>query len=338
MPSMLLVRMAGAIPDAAPRWLLAAASAVCDPAGGTRTDEDRPFSVGQLMPDAGPNATGLGGTGLGGTGLGGTGLGGTGLGTHGDGRLAGTREPSTHAATSRGTSRLVSRREPSERATPAAPAVTTWRLGWLADDAPLPSWPPDTVRFGSRVVPVIGADLHRYSYAELAQGRPARGARLTMNTPTFFSRDGRDLPLPDPALAIGGLLARWNTYAPGPLRIGADDARALIEAVFLDGVWGASSEVELGHGLRQVGFVGQADLRLLAATSDYIATMFAALARFAAFAGVGERTAHGFGTVDIDVVDLAPARRRTAPATVPATRRSDRTPARSPAAGATRRR
>ncbi|MDT3442344.1 MULTISPECIES: CRISPR system precrRNA processing endoribonuclease RAMP protein Cas6 [unclassified Pseudofrankia] len=307
MPSILLVRMAGAIPDAAPRWLLAAASAICDPADGARADEARPFSVGPLVPDAGPNATGLGGTGLGG---------------RGDAGLAGAWEPSTCGTPGRGG------------------AVTTWRLGWLADDAPLPGWQPDTVRFGSQVLPVVGADLHRYSYAELAQGRPARGARLTMNTPTFFSRDGRDLPLPDPALAIGGLLARWNTYAPGPLRIGADDARALVEAVFLDGVWGASSEVELGHGLRQVGFVGQADLRLLAATSDYTATMFAALARFAAFAGVGERTAHGFGAVDVDVVDVVDvvrAPRQMAPVAVPPSRRSGRAPVSSPAARTVRR-
>ncbi|OHV32435.1 hypothetical protein BCD49_29825 [Pseudofrankia sp. EUN1h] len=288
--------MAGAIPDVPPRWLLTAASAICDPGGRTHAAEARPFSVGALVPGAGPDLSGPR--------------------APGDAHLAGGRGPSVSAGGQPG----------------HGGAVTTWRLGWLDDGAPPPGWPPDTVRFGSQVVPVIGADLHRYSYAELAQGRPARSVRLTMNTPTFFALDGRDLPLPDPALAIGGLLARWNAYAPGPLRISADDARALVDAVFLDGVWGASAEVELGHGLRQVGFVGQADLRLLAATSDYIATMFTALARFAAFAGLGARTAHGFGAVDVDVVDLAPAPRRTAPVAVPTSRRSDRSPARSPAA------
>jgi CRISPR-associated endoribonuclease Cas6 len=283
MPSTLVVRMAGAIPDVPPRWLLTAASAICEPAGGTLLGQTRPFSVGALLP--GSEAAG----------------------------------PDRKAA------------DPAAGG-PADGAVTTWRLGWLDDDAAPPGWAPAAVRFGSQVRTVIGADLRRHSYAELAQGRPARRVRLTMNTPTFFSRDGRDLPLPDPALAVGGLLPRWNAYAPAPLRIGAADAQALVDAVFLDGVWGASAEVELGHGLRQVGFVGQADLRLVAATSDYTATMFTALARFAAFAGVGARTAYGFGAVDVDVIDLVPPPRRLTVA-VPASRRADATAATSLAAG-----
>jgi CRISPR-associated endoribonuclease Cas6 len=60
--------------------------------------------------------------------------------------------------------------------------------------------------------------------------------------------------------------------------------------------------------------------------------MFTALARFAAFAGLGARTAHGFGAVDVDVVDLVRPPRRAAPVAVPTSRRSDRAPARSPAA------
>jgi CRISPR-associated endoribonuclease Cas6 len=251
MPSMLVLRLAGAIPDVAPRWLLGAASAVCELGVGEAPTPARPFSVGAVVPVVVEDA----------------------------------RVP-----------------------------VASWRLGWLEDDAPPPGWPPAEVRFGSRARTVLAAELHRRSYAELAQGTPARHVRLTMTTPTFFTLDGRDLPLPDPALMIRGLLARWNSYAPGPLRIGADDARALVDAIYLDGMWGASADVELGHGLRQTGFVGQADLRLLAATSDYIATMFTALTRFAAYAGVGARTAYGFGAVDVDVVDVVdvPVPRRQA--------------------------
>jgi len=270
MPSMLLVRMAGAVVDVPPRWLLAAASAVCDPGDATPGADNGSFSAGALAP----------------------------------GGDAGT---------------------------------SSWRLGWLDDDATPPAWPPSVVRFGSRAVPVVGADLHRHAYAELAQSRPVRRVRLTMNTPTFFSRDGRDLPLPDPALALGGLVARWNRYAPGHLRIGADEARDLGGAVYLDAMWGSSAEVELGHGLRQVGFVGQADLRLVAAASDYTATMFTALARFAAFAGVGERTAHGFGAVDVDVADLVRLASRPDPLAVPTTRRADRVPVPMPTARTTSR-
>src|SRR6185369_2112339 len=203
----------------------------------------------------------------------------------------------------------------------------TWRLGWLDDDAPPPNWPPAEVRFGSRARAVAGAETHRQSYGELARGLPVRRVRLTMTTPTFFTRDGHDLPLPDPALIVRGLLVRWNGYAPAPLRIGAGDARTLVGAVGLAGLWGASADVELGHGLRQTGFVGEAELRLLAGTSDYLATMFTALARFAAYAGLGERTAYGFGAVDVDlalVTELAgmPVPRPARPATTAAPARA----------------
>ncbi|MBL7517931.1 CRISPR system precrRNA processing endoribonuclease RAMP protein Cas6, partial [Frankia sp. CNm7] len=286
MPSMLLIRLAGAVPDVAPRWLLGAARDICAPTepggrpGGPPGDTGAqpypgplpypgpepspgppPFSVGAPMPDGPP-----------------------------DGAL------------------------------PGDGATTSWRLGWLDDRSAPPGWPPATARFGSQSREVTGAELTRRSYAQLAQGTPTRRVRVTMTTPTFFSRDGRDLPLPDPALAIQGLLTRWNAFAPGPLRIGAGDARSLVDAVFLDGVWGSSAEVELGHGLRQVGFVGHADLRLMAGTSDFVATMFTALTRFAAFAGVGERTAYGFGAVDVDILDLPVPRRLVS---VPTSRRFD---------------
>lgn len=281
MPSMLVLRLAGAMPDVAPRWLLGAAAAICAPDTPETPVQTPPFSVGAVVPVVvadtapGPDAPG------------------------------------------QGTSSPKSAGVPGQSARDGDPApggvlAASWRLGWLDDAAAPPGWPPAEVRFGSQVRAVLGAELHRRSYAELAQGVPARHVRLTMTTPTFFARDGRDLPLPDPALMLRGLLAGWNSYAPGPLRIGPHDARALVDAVYLDGMWGASADVELGHGLRQTGFVGQAELRLLTATSDYIATMFTALARFAAYAGLGARTAHGFGAVDVDVVEV-PGPRRAAP-------------------------
>ena len=317
MPSILLLRMAGTIPDVPPRWLLAAADMIFEPVGRGRTVEARPFSIGALVPGPGRDLAALGLTGR---------LGATGPGIGGDAHRPGAPAPA---------------RSPDDQ--PPDSAITTWRLGWLDDDTPPPGWPPVRIRFGSQARTVVGSERHRYSYADLARSRPARGVRLTMNTPTYFSRGGRNLPLPEPALVVGGLVARWNRYAPASLRIGAGDARAIADAVFLDGFWGSSAEVELGHGLRQVGFVGQADLRLLADTSDYTATMFTALARFAAIAGVGEHTSHGFGAVDVEVeaeVDaagLTPAPRQAAQLAVPTSRRSERTPARSPATRTTKR-
>ncbi|WP_045878929.1 CRISPR system precrRNA processing endoribonuclease RAMP protein Cas6 [Pseudofrankia sp. DC12] len=299
MPSMLVLRLAGAIPDIAPRWLLGAASAICEPSAAEALTQARPFSVAAVVPVAVED-------------------------TRPEIPQAGNAPVQPDADRGGAGQRNTDRSE-----VPRAVLGASWRLGWLDDDALPPGWPPAEARFGSQVRTVLGAELRRRSYAELAQGTPARHARLTMTTPTFFARDGRDLPLPDPALVIRGLLARWNSYAPGPLRIGADDARALVDAVYLDGMWGASADVELGHGLRQTGFVGQADLRLLAATSDYIATMFTALTRFAAYAGVGARTAYGFGAVDVDVVEV-PVPRRPAPAANGPRRAGTLTPTRPP--------
>jgi CRISPR-associated endoribonuclease Cas6 len=258
MPSTLELRMAGAIPDLSPRWLLRAAAQICG--AGPGRGGFSPFAVGLAAP------------------------------VGADGPAADPAVPDPNGPA-----------RPSRDGEPADALTWSWRLGWLDDESGPPGWPPAEARFGSQALAVVGAELRPVSYAELARSHPARRVTLTMTTPTYFTVDGRDLPLPDPLLVMRGLLARWNNYAPRPLRIGPGDARALLDAVHLAGTWGASTDVELGHGLRQTGFVGQAELGLLSAASDYVATMFTALARFAGYAGVGARTTYGFGSVDVAV-------------------------------------
>ncbi len=51
--------------------------------------------------------------------------------------------------------------------------------------------------------------------------------------------------------------------------------------------------------IRQVGFVGEAELRLLKTASAGTAELFGALMRFAAIAGIGAQTTHGFGAVEV---------------------------------------
>jgi CRISPR-associated endoribonuclease Cas6 len=230
-PSVLVVRLSGGVADIEPRWLLAAAAAICEGASSDHRAQFKPFSVGRVVPD-------------------------------GEG-------------------------------------VAVWRLGWLGDLGLPVGWPPSAVRFGAHQREVLGFDGRGMSYAELARGGPMRRARFTMTSPLFFSRNGRDLPLPEPVLAVRGLLARWNAWAPEPLRVAESDAKALAGAVYLDEVVGASEKVELGGGLRQVGFVGSAEFRLLAAVSEQTAALFGALVRFAAYAGLGAQTTAGFGSVDV---------------------------------------
>ncbi|WP_239377148.1 CRISPR system precrRNA processing endoribonuclease RAMP protein Cas6 [Frankia sp. Cj5] len=180
-----------------------------------------------------------------------------------------------------------------------SPTMTLWRLGWLGHGDPPPAWPPRTVRFGPCEQSVMGFDTDLWPFARLASAGPARRVRLRMLTPTFFSRNGRDLPLPEPVLIVRSLLARWNAHAPDTLTIDDSAARELVGSVFLDAVSGASEQVPVTEQIRQVGFVGEAELRLLKTASAAAAEVFGALMRFAAIAGVGAQTTHGFGAVDI---------------------------------------
>ncbi len=180
----------------------------------------------------------------------------------------------------------------------------TWRLGWLGAGDPPPAWPPPAVRFGPSEHPVFGYGGEVWPFAALAAARPARRASMRMLTPTFFSRNGRDLPLPEPVLIVRSLLARWNSHAPADLAIGEDLARDLMATVFLASMRGATEQVMLADQLRQVGYVGDVELRLLKTADSTAAGVFAALMRFAAIAGVGAQTTHGFGAVEVTVGDV----------------------------------
>ncbi|WP_131765429.1 CRISPR system precrRNA processing endoribonuclease RAMP protein Cas6 [Candidatus Protofrankia californiensis] len=147
---------------------------------------------------------------------------------------------------------------------------------------------------------VTGFDADPWPFARLASAGPTRRVRLRMLTPTFFSRNGRDLPLPEPVLIVRSLLTRWNAHAPAALAIGDDGARELVGAVFLEAVSGASRQVSVTEQIRQVGFVGDAELRLLKTASA--ADVFGALTRFAAIVGVGAQATHGFGAVEVTPV------------------------------------
>jgi CRISPR-associated endoribonuclease Cas6 len=180
-------------------------------------------------------------------------------------------------------------------------AGTAWQLGWLGDDGLPPGWPPGEVRFGGEVRRVTGFGGEVHPYAVLARAGAARRARLRILTPMFFSRNGRDLPLPEPVLVVRSLLARWNAYAPAAVQIGDDDARAVVGGVFLDSMAGRTTRVTVSPQLHQVGFVGEAELRLLRSAPQTAAEVFGALMRFAGIAGVGAQTTCGFGAVDADV-------------------------------------
>jgi CRISPR-associated endoribonuclease Cas6 len=177
-------------------------------------------------------------------------------------------------------------------------AAFAWRLGWLADDEP-PNWPPTQVDLGAATCPVLGYAQESWPFARLAATPPTRRAEMRVLTPMFFSRNGRDLPLPDPVLVVRSLVGRWNAHAPAGLGLSDEDARAVAECVYLVGMAsGRTVEVVVMPKVRQVGFVGSVELGLLRAASARTASVFGALMRFAGIAGVGAQTTHGFGAVE----------------------------------------
>jgi len=174
-----------------------------------------------------------------------------------------------------------------------------WRLGWLADDGMPPGWPPRSVRFGACERMVVGFGVELWPFARLAATGAARSARVETRSPMFFSRGGRDIPLPDPWLVVRTLATRWNAHAPEPFAIDADAARALSDAVYLESMRGHTETTTVDEARRPVGFVGRFDLRLHRSANRPTAETFGALMGFAAIAGIGAQTTHGFGAVTV---------------------------------------
>lgn len=111
----------------------------------------------------------------------------------------------------------------------ATGGLTRWRLGWLPSR--VPSLSPDTVRFGSQPCQVIGCDIQDIPFGALAGGEPAWSADLEAVSPLYFSRNGRDYPLPDPVLMLRSAVDRWNAFAPDPYQIPDPLRRDLLATV-----------------------------------------------------------------------------------------------------------
>ena len=175
--------------------------------------------------------------------------------------------------------------------------VVTWRLGWLPDVALPAPWPPSQLRLGSSVCRILDARATHQSFATLAASRPVVRGLMRFVTPTYFSRNGRDVPLPDPVLVLRSLLQRWNTFAPTGLVIDEELSRGLLGAVLLTGAAVATERVQVGRLAWQTGFVGEAEFGITRTAPPRVDAVFTALLRFAAVAGVGAQTTHGFGEV-----------------------------------------
>lgn len=174
--------------------------------------------------------------------------------------------------------------------------LTRWRLGWLADYEPPPL--PSEIAFGDVRCPVTSTTVDQIGFAELAGSAPASHARLDIVSPMYFSRNGRDYPLPDPGLMLRSAATRWNHHAPSMLSVPDEALRALTGLVYLADFDGGTVRAPVSATLYQTGFVGHVHLALTRAADQASRVTFAALVRFAAMAGLGAQTTHGFGAVD----------------------------------------
>jgi CRISPR-associated endoribonuclease Cas6 len=186
--------------------------------------------------------------------------------------------------------------------------LARWRLGWLASSPPQLS--PQTVRFGPQPCQVVGCDIQGVPFGSLAGGEPAWSADLDIVSPLYFSRNGRDHPLPDPVLMLRSALDRWNAFAPQPFQIPDTIVRDLLGTVWLASMEGQTASTPVSATMHQTGYVGTARLALTRAADAPVASTFAALMRYADIAGLGAQTTHGFGAVRLQHLNHTPPARR----------------------------
>jgi CRISPR-associated endoribonuclease Cas6 len=174
------------------------------------------------------------------------------------------------------------------------------RLGWLPDSPrlDLAALTGLRVRLGSQFFTVADAEEEFTPYPALCQVPGARRVVMRFVSATYFSRNGRWHPLPDPVLLYGGLIRRWNLFAPPYAQIDEGREKALLSSVALSAHDIASCPVDLGSGSR-VGFTGDTAFTLVGAHAADAAGLLAGLSLFATASGVGAQTTHGLGCVAI---------------------------------------
>ena len=125
-----------------------------------------------------------------------------------------------------------------------------------------------------------------------------RGAEIQFLTPTSFKQGGAYIILPESALILQSLLARWNRFCPD-IRIEEDNlAQELAAHIHLTryALHSAAYSVE-GYSIR--GFRGQIALRFTG--SDMVRRILGTLLAYAPYAGIGIKTALGMGAVETDI-------------------------------------
>ncbi len=129
------------------------------------------------------------------------------------------------------------------------------------------------------------------SYEDLAARESlGKDIKLRFRSPTSFKQQQGIQVFPLPELVFGSLERRWNHFAPAAVQLPPTDWTGWVAAYDLKTVvWPGKAGVEIGA-------VGWARYRF---AEESVQQAASTLARFAEFAGVGRKTAQGFGQTQL---------------------------------------
>lgn len=117
-------------------------------------------------------------------------------------------------------------------------------------------------------------------------------------SPASFRVYDKDYPFPKPELVFGSLADRWNRVE-GEQVYDTGKIKEIASAYLIPDNWkGETRRVYFGRGHEITGFTGSFSYRLNLLPPEYRA-LFAALAEFGSYAGVGRLTAQGLGQVRV---------------------------------------
>jgi hypothetical protein len=168
--------------------------------------------------------------------------------------------------------------------------------------------PGDTLRLKRTCLTAAGPvqELRQASYRALWEAAPARRWRFRFLSPVMIEpeRTGGPLMLPVPRFLFSNLLLKWNAFAPeedqGLPAFPPGGTLAWIEEhVQVVAVSGLETADLSGDEETHQGFVGEAEFQVTGSSDLEPWRAVSALARMAAFAGVGGRTMEGAGRVEV---------------------------------------
>lgn len=114
-------------------------------------------------------------------------------------------------------------------------------------------------------------------------------------TPTSFSKNDFDYPLPEPSLVFKSLFKKWNAFSSFPI----PDVmfKKLINHITVSR-FDIRTQSLLFHKYKKIGFVGNVTFFTNFKKFDYL-SLFNMLSFFAFYSGVGRKTTMGMGQIKI---------------------------------------